>query len=243
MSTFKPLRLMPGMLVPELRQAVQRAERARMIRRSHPVSAAVFTEIPFGLFGSLAAGRSQVTFRTPYLDNDLVELAFAAPAEARQSALPSLEVVGRGRHGLATIPTDRGVLLDDGIVSRLPRRLFSEVTFKLDYLHKDGLPGWLMSTEPIFGILARVGLLGLHKYLPYRRWFRRELAPHVREVITDGNVIRMGLWEGPGLADMLQTHLDGRQNHVREVNAVLTLEAIDRLLLRGNPTPPHTQRC
>jgi hypothetical protein len=36
------------------------------------------------------------------------------------------------------------------------------------------------------------------------------------------------------VAAMASDHISGRRNYVREINAVLTLEAIDRLLLRGS---------
>ena len=37
---------------------------------------------------------------------------------------------------------------------------------------------------------------------------------------------------------MVTNHVLGRRNHVRDINAVLTLEAVHRLLLRPVPAPP-----
>jgi asparagine synthase (glutamine-hydrolysing) len=121
----------------------------------------------------------------------------------------------------------------------LGRRLFAEVTFKLDYFHQEGLPGWLMPAERGFPLLSRTGVLGLHKYLPYRRWFRRELAGHVREVVTDPRISRMPWWNASALSAMVNDHVEGRQNYVREINAVLTFEAIDRLLIGAESTVPE----
>jgi asparagine synthase (glutamine-hydrolysing) len=229
MSTFKPIGLSSELLTPEVGEAVRAlsAERGRTV---HPVTASAFEEIPWGLFGSFAAARSQVTFRTPYLDNDIVALAYRAPDGARHSPDTALLLVSRSP-ALAAIPTDRGLIYGDRGLGRLGRRIFSEATFKLDYLHKDGLPSWLMSAEPLLNALSGVGLLGLHKYLPYRRWFRSELAPYVREVLTDAKTARLPYWRPKALDKIVEDHVRGRRNHVKEINAVLTLEAIDRLLL------------
>jgi asparagine synthase (glutamine-hydrolysing) len=74
-STFKPLRLTPDLLDSKLNQEVNTCARQFANIREHPVTFAAFKEIPWNIFGSLAACRSQVGFRTPYLDNDLVALA------------------------------------------------------------------------------------------------------------------------------------------------------------------------
>jgi hypothetical protein len=38
---------------------------------------------------------------------------------------------------------------------------------------------------------------------------------------------------------MAEDHIHGRKNYVREIDAVITLAAIDRLLFRGLPTKLH----
>src|SRR5206468_10973908 len=84
-STFKPLRLEPRLMNHSLTCAVTAAAEESPGAGAHPVTFAAFREIPWSLFGLLAAGRSQVTFRTPYLDNELVALAYRAPAAQRLS--------------------------------------------------------------------------------------------------------------------------------------------------------------
>jgi asparagine synthase (glutamine-hydrolysing) len=118
--------------------------------------------------------------------------------------------------------------------SFLMRRLFSEVTFKLDYLHKEGLPHWLSSLDPLIGSLSKCGLLGLHKFLPYRSWFRRELATYVSDVLSDPYTRLLPYWNSPFLASIVPDHVHGRKNYIREIHAVLTLEATERLLIRGS---------
>ena len=113
------------------------------------------------------------------------------------------------------------------------KRLVAEVTFKLDYFHKEALPQRLMRFDAAIGALARFGVLGLHKYLPYRLWFRRDLAGYVNGVLTDSASTRLPYLNQRFLTTLAHDHVAGRRNYVREINAVVTLAAVDRLLLRG----------
>jgi asparagine synthase (glutamine-hydrolysing) len=166
------------------------------------------------------------------MDNDIVSLAYKAPAEARQSPVSALHVIGESNSHLGRIATDRGIVVGGHGPIHALRRLFWEVTFKLDYLHKEGLPSWMSSLDPAIGGLSMFGVLGLHKYLPYRRWFRRELRAYVSQVFSEARTVQLPYWNGAFLKSMPDDHVSGRRNYVREISAVLTLEAVDRLLIR-----------
>lgn len=232
-STLRPLQLADTMVADDFRNALR--DEASSAGAAHSVTRAAFEEIPWHLFGSLAAARSQLTFRTPYLDNELVELAFRAPARRRRVAGPALKLIHRRAPELAAIATDRGLAWPPNSSRSLARRLFCEATFKLDYWHKEGLPDALAWVDPWWQSLARLRLLGLHKFLPYRGWFRRELSAHVREVVHDARMSRLGFLDAGALRVLVDEHASGRRNRTAEINAALTLEAIDRLLLRGSP--------
>ena len=88
--------------------------------------------------------------------------------------------------GLNKIPTDRGFVSDNSGLGFLFRRLFAEATFKIDYYNSEGLPHLLSPLDPCSGACSsNLGILGLHKYLAYRHWFRKELAPVVMERLID----------------------------------------------------------
>ncbi|MBV9390850.1 MAG: hypothetical protein JOY96_03055 [Verrucomicrobia bacterium] len=232
MSTFKPMRLSSDLLDPAFRQSVALQGEQVPSSSTHPVTAAAFREIPWGLFGSLSAGRSQVTFRTPYLDNELVALAYRIPAALRRSPQSALGFIRTASPGLSKMATDRGLKDGSNRASRLAARAFAEFTFKLDYYYSEGLPNWLTPADPILASLQWFGLLGLHKYLLYRRWFRRELRGYMHEKVALAS--QSAIWNQDFLSRMLSDHISGRKNYVKEINAVLTLEAIERLLFRQN---------
>jgi asparagine synthase (glutamine-hydrolysing) len=241
-STFKPLGLQRELLGHECAAAVASQTQQAASEKVHPVTFAAFHEIPWNLYGLLAAGRSQLTFRTPYLDNELVALAYRAPAAQQRSPLPALELIRSASPELARIPTDRGELLADTALGHACRRAFGDVTFKLDYYHKEGLPPFLSAFDPFLNFLASLGLLGLHKFLPYRRWFQKELAATIMERVLSDRVRQAPWWSNNAPERVARAHISGRANYVREINSVLTLEAIDRLLLSEIPRAVSAER-
>ncbi|HEX8679647.1 MAG TPA: asparagine synthase-related protein, partial [Chthoniobacterales bacterium] len=231
-STFKPLGLDEGLFAPDVADNV--ATRISQLRTEdvHPVTAAAFTRLPQTLHGSLTACRSQLTFRTPYLDNEIVKLAYSTPPELRGSSLPAVRMLAKKDPELARIATDMGELGRDGGISALLRRSIAKTTFKLDYLRNDGMPHWAASAEPILdAVNRRARIFGRHKYLRYRQWFRRELADYVRDALASASVQRSALWNSDYVRSVAQTHVEGRRNCVQEINAILTVDAVERLLL------------
>jgi asparagine synthase (glutamine-hydrolysing) len=240
-STFKLAGLSPALFNREFRPALNSSAQSHLPDNGHAVTFAAFREIPWHLFGRLAAGRSQVTFRTPYLDNELVALACQTPERFKNSPLPASRLVKANSAVLSQIPTDRGFGGDNSGLGFLLRRFFAEATFKIDYYNSEGLPHFLSRLDPMLRrVSSGLGILGLHKYLPYHEWLRRELAAHISEILADPQTRQMPFWDSDFLESMADDHIRGRNNYVSEINAVLTLEAVERLLFRGLQ-PAHTE--
>lgn len=232
MSTFKRLKASPDLVRPELRSAISECERTQA-RQQNPVSFAAFREIPWILFGSLAAGRSQVLFRTPYLDNEVVTLAFRASQAIRESPGSALRFIQHNCPSLSQIPTDRGLKGDGRGMRVFLLHLFCEVAFKLEYYYNEGPPAWLSRLDPLISRLGAVSVAGTHKYLPYRHWYQSELADYVAESLAAVQRRQSPFWNPAFLRSMMREHLAGRRNPLGEINTVLTLEAVERLLLRA----------
>ena len=241
-STFKPLGLHPQLLSDACAKAVAAELRRAAGPPANPVTFAAFHEIPSSLFGRLAAARSQVVFRTPYLDNDVVALAYRAPATLSRSPLTALRLIERAYPELGRIPTDRGELLGSSGLSWAFRRAFGEVTFKVDYYREEGLPALLSSFNPLLASLAPFGIFGLHKFLPYRRWFREDLSSMVMERVSSRRVREAPWWTKNMPQRLAQAHISGQGNYQKEINAVLSLEAIDRLFFSEAPADIPAQQ-
>lgn len=233
MSTFKPIKLSLDLFNPDFKRSVNLQPRELRDTKEHPITFAAFREIPWNIFGSIAACRSQVTFRTPYLDNEIVALAYQAPAEVRTSSNTALCLISRNDPSLAKIPTDRAYGGNTTTIGGLLSRALAEATFKLDYLFNEGMPDRLLPLDPLFGYLnSSLRIIGRHKFLHYRRWFRNELAPALREILADCSTRQSPFWNPQFLGRIASQHIRGQRNYVREINAVLTVHAVERLLIQ-----------
>ena len=235
MSTFKPLGLAAQIFNLETAAKVGEAAGRLAGQRRHADTFTVFKEIPWNLFGNLAAGRSQISFRTPYLDNEIVALAYQAPAQAKRSSLPALRFVKACNPALVKIPTDLGFAGDGTGPVVLARRAYSKFTFKLDYYSTAGLPRKLAVLNPVFKpVVNSLGIAGMHKFLRYSTWFRKELAGRVKEVI--GVQQKNGaFWNPEALGQITAQHMSGTRDFSAEINAILTLDAMERTLFRELP--------
>jgi asparagine synthase (glutamine-hydrolysing) len=144
-----------------------------------------------------------------------------------------LELIESNDPVLNNIPTDMGQIGEIRGIAAALRRFSSKVTFKLDYLHNEGLPHWFSPLDPVFTrVASSLKIVGLHKYLHYRSWFRKELAEYVSEILSDSRIQQNPLWNSDFLGSMASEHIRGRKNYVLELDAVITLEAVERLLFR-----------
>ena len=206
---------------------------AQAWERMHPVTFAAFHEIPWNIQPSLVACRSQVIFRTPFLDNRIVALAYRAPESLRRSSASAVRFIERKNPALAAIPTDRGYLGHCNALTRALRRAYAEVTFKLDYYQNEGMPQALTRFEPCIQAVGRaLPVFGQHKYLHYRRWFRRELASFLRDSVAEIASSGSAMWNADEVRRMAEEHISGARNRIHDIGAVLTLRAVERGLLR-----------
>ena len=234
-STFKPLNLAPEMIAPGFLAAVNAAAGQLAATPKNDHTFAAFQEVPLSLSGNLAAGRSQIAFRTPYLDNELVPLAYQCPDALQKSARPAMRLVKACSPALDRIPTDRGVISDRSGPAVFFRRAFAEVTFKLDYCSNAGLPRRLGLFNPIFKpVVKALSIAGMHKFLKYSTWFRAPLAPFVVERMAAAKTMSDGFLNGEALDRLWRAHLAGG-DFPSEINAALTLESVERQLFRELP--------
>ena len=150
----------------------------------------------------------------------------------RQSPASALRFIQDASPALSKIPTDRGLNGNGKGLAVFLRHLFSELTFKLEYLYNDGPPEWLSRMDPLIKRLGAVTVAGLHKYLPYRHWYRKELASYLHEAMARALARQSPFWNPRFLRELAPAHVRGQRNYVREINAVLTLEAVERTLLQ-----------
>ena len=103
------------------------------IRANHPVTFAAFSEIPWNLFGRLAAAQTALTLRSPYMDNELVALMYRAPTHTRETNETSRRLIADLSPKLAAIGTDMGYGGTTPAPLAAIKRLHRYVLFKAEW--------------------------------------------------------------------------------------------------------------
>lgn len=230
----------PGLYHPELLAHIEQASLtyARVIQ-GHPLSFAVFRQAPWHHYGLLALEQTQLTLRSPYLDNDIVRTVFRAPQSVLTSNDVSLRLIADGDPSLRRLRTDRGV---GGNSPRLPAaaaRAYLEFTFKAEYAYDYGMPQWVARIDHAFAPLHLERLfLGRHKFYHFRVWYRDKVAAYVREMLLDPRSLSRPYLERKRVKEIVAGHLKGNRNYTSAIHKLLTLELIHRLFLDAELNPP-----
>jgi asparagine synthase (glutamine-hydrolysing) len=230
---FKPVAPFPQLFCPEFLSCVHEASKTyARVRQVHPLSFAVFRQAPWHHYGLLALEQTQLSLRSPYLDNDLVRTVFRAPASALASDDVCLRLIADGDGALWRIPTDRGV---GGVAGRLPaalsRRLL-EFLFRAEYAYDAGMPQWVAQIDHLLSPFRIERLfLGRHKFHHFRVWYRDALSQCVREMLLDRRTLSRPYLKARGLETIVAGHLKGNRNYTTEIHQVLTLELLHRLFI------------
>jgi len=233
---FKPVEPVAGLFSPEVLSKVHlAAETYAEVLHGHPVSFAAFRQGPSYLYGVLALEQTQLSVRSPYLDNDFVRTVFRSPASALASNEISMRLVADGSRALFRIPTDRGLTGNRRSILGATSRGLLEFLFKAEYASDMGMPQWLARFDHALSPLRFEHLfLGRHKPFHFRVWYRDALARYVREMLLDPRALSRPYIERTGLEAVVRGHLQGNRNYTTELHKVLTLELFHRLFL-DNP--------
>ena len=231
LRAFKPVYPVTGLFEGELTPYFKQAEETyKSLLPGHPVSFAVFKQAPWHHYGLLALEETQVSLRSPYLDNELVRTAFRAPQSMLASNDVCLRLIADGNPTLRSIPTDRDVG-GAGLIGALSRKAHEFLT-KAEYAYDYGMPQWVAKIDHVLYPFHLERLfLGRHKFNHYRVWYRDPLAKYVREMLLDRRTLSRPFIQRNTLETMVQGHLKGNANYTNEIHTVLTLELLHRLLI------------
>jgi asparagine synthase (glutamine-hydrolysing) len=230
---FKAVEPLPGLFHPEVLSYVHQAgETYAGLLSGHPVSFAVFKQGPWYHQGVLALEQTQLSMRSPYLDNEFVRTVFRAPASALANNDVSLRLIGDGNKALLQIPTDRGLAGERGRLSGTAYRSFLEFQFKAEYAYDMGMPQWAARIDhALSGLHLDRLFLGRHKVFHFRVWYRDSLAGYVREMLLDPRSLGRPYIERKRMEEVVRGHLKGDRNYTNEIHKLLTLELVHRLFL------------
>ena len=232
---FKPDAPQQGIFDPELERSFQRAAATYADElQGHRLSFTSFKQAPWYMASKFTVERSQVTYRTPYFDNDLVALAYQTPAKLLNNE-PALRLIADGNPALGQVATDRGLAFRSIPAVNRAQHWYQEFTFKAEYAYDYGMPQWLARLDHIFAPLRLERLfLGRHKVAHFRVWYRDELSRWLREILLDSDARSRPYLRPDSLEKILKAHSSGQRNCTFEIHKILTLEFIQRKLVELN---------
>ena len=166
------------------------------------------------------------------MDNELVALMYRAPTHTRETNETSRRLIADLSPKLAAIGTDMGYGGTTPAPLAAIKRLHRYVLFKAEWYYNMGMPQWvapldgtplLTMWEPLF--------LGWHKIDHYRLWFRDRFKDYLAGMLADDRSRARPYLNRSGYEGVIRAHVQGGRNSLNEVNKVVTLELIHRLLI------------
>jgi asparagine synthase (glutamine-hydrolysing) len=239
LRAFKPVTPAAGLFQTEFLAYVNCAKQTYAKQhKGHAVSFTAFRQAPWYQYGLLSLEQTQLTPRSPFLDNDLVRTAFRAP----NSSMPKKDIfednedcarlIADGNPALRRLRTDRGLGGVPGSWTTPLARGYQEFTFRAEYAYDYGMPPWLVHVDHALAPLHLERLfLGRHKFCHFRTWYRDDLAPYVREMLLDSRSLKRPYVERRVLESTVEKHLKGEANSTTEISRLLTLELQHRLFV------------
>jgi asparagine synthase (glutamine-hydrolysing) len=230
---FKPVPPLRGLFHPEIDASVDAAgDTFEILAGGHALSFAVFRQTRWHHYGLLALEETQLSLRSPYLDNDLVRTVFRAPASALASNEPCLRLIEDGNPALSRIRTDSGLLGDGGPLAASVRQCMLQFLRKAEYAYDYGMPRWLARVDRVLAPLRPERLfLGRHKFCHFRVWYRDVLSGYVRQMLLDPRALARPYLQRSTVEAVVRDHLAGKGNYTCEIHKLLTLELLHRLFL------------
>ncbi len=242
LRAFKPVEPAAGVYRPEFLFHVHEAERTYAgIVKGHALSFSAFRQTPWYHFGLLALEETQLSLRSPYLDNNLVRVAYRAPGAATtesnifKESDESVRLIHDGNPALREIRTDRGLAGVSGRLGTSVTRSLLELTFKAEYAYDYGMPQSLAKIDHRLSWFHMERLfLGRHKFNHFRVWYRDALSEYVRQILLDSRTLARPYLDRGGVEAVVRGHVKGNQNYTAEIHQLLTLELIQRLFIDTN---------
>ena len=230
---LRPIETPLGMYEQDLQAGIEGVkENYRGLSSGHPLSFAVFRQAPWLHYGLLSLEQSQLSLRSPFLDNDFVRTVYRAPESVLTGNEVSWRLIEDGDQSLRRLTTDRGA------GGRLPKWAAAvqqaqlSFTFKAEYAYDYGMPQSLARVDHALAPLHLERLfLGRHKFYHFRVWYRDALSNYVREMLLDSRTLSRPYLRADSVREMVNAHTRGTHNFTGSIHKILTLEHLHRLFI------------
>ena len=200
----------------------------------------LYREIPWYWARFTVPEITQLTVRSPFLDNDLVDLLYQAPQRGFNGSDFELRVIEKRNPKLLRIRTNRGIAGKPlPIVSKAVEMLYKTRGVADKVLSWDILPYSLhhavarIDASILSPLHLNKAFLGFEYYRHYCTWFRHELSSYIQDVLLDRRTLQRPYWNSRHLTGIVNDHIKGRGRYLAEIRKTLSLELIHRTLLEN----------
>lgn len=232
---FKPMPLAPGLFSPELDQYLDLSrETYSRVTKGNPLTFAAFRQVPWHHYNLLSLEETQLSVRSPFLDNDFIRTMYRAPSSALESSSASAWLIQSGNDpAYSRIPTDRGQAIDGNRTALLRlRQAWMWFTVRAEYAWDYGMPQWLVRPESLAsGAKPERLFLGRHKFYHFRIWYKQRLGEYLRSVLLDPRTLSRSFLKAQTVEKVVGEHLQGVRNHTLSIHKLLSIELTHRLLI------------
>jgi asparagine synthase (glutamine-hydrolysing) len=229
----------PSLIHPDfLPEAEAANETLASLLEQHPLTAELTMDIPWFWAGNLALESSQVTLRSPYLDNDFLKILYCAPScNSDFGSRFQLEFVRNHRPELARLTTDKGMMAGVNPVFAKFWRLLVRTLVRIDVAYFSErfpcrLPPFTVSLDTWLSHMGIDRLIfGHFQLVQYRQWFRDQLAEFLQDILLSCQTLNRPYWDRACLRKIVQDHIRGKANNSREIRKALQIEMLHRVLI------------
>jgi asparagine synthase (glutamine-hydrolysing) len=232
--SFKPELPAADVFQPEMAAQVTAARGTydRIANTTHPLSFTAFCQAPWHHQILFSLEQTQLTQRSPFLDNDVVRLNFRAPKEVIENNIARLRLIEDGNPALLRIRTDIGVGGKPGSAAGAIARRYQNFTFKAEYAYDHGMPQWVARIDHALSMLHLERLfLGRHKFYHFRVWYRDILSGYVQDMLLDPLTLSRPYLDRKAVETVVRAHVRGERNYTTVIHKLLSLELAQRTLL------------
>jgi asparagine synthase (glutamine-hydrolysing) len=208
------------------------------IKKGHEFSFRLYNEIPWWWNGFIAVESSQVSVRSPFLDNDFVRVLYKAPSRSLDHGAEfQLALITKYNPRLMFIPTtgthggSHSKIMNTLIRSyykylMIAGKIHNRERIPFSMTHWVGRLDYLLAPLHVDKLIMRFA-----DFRRYRVWYRDQLAPYLRETLLCSRTCNRPYWNKEYLEKILTDHVKGRGTYLREIRKVLQIELIHRVLL------------
>ncbi len=206
---------------PDLKPLLDNLYPRDRFKQKYCLSTLLFEEIPWYESGRVVIEQSQLTLRTPYLDNDLVKLMFQAESRVRTAGQLQPRYIRERAPELNTILTNMGGLGDGGPLLAKIRYLLYRALFKMEYYYLFATPHWLTWMDRRLDKLHLEKIVaGREKFEGYRIWIKSHLGDFIKQTLSSPHAHYIEFFDSKSVQRMVARHLAGTHNYLNEINKV-----------------------